>query len=55
MVTKISKFIGIPANLKSAKEQLDNLLHNKGEDAKVIRTEKLKGKYLCIKKKEKEC
>ena len=49
-ITKISKFIGLPASRKSAEEQLNNLLNDKGEEAKVIRTEKLKGKYLCIKK-----
>lgn len=50
MVVKISKWLGIPASLKTANQQLNNLLGDRGVEASIIRTEALSGKYLCIKK-----
>jgi len=47
MVYNVSKRIGIPASLETAKKQLDSLINHR---ERIIRTDLMKGKNLCIKK-----
>lgn len=47
MVYNISKRIGIPSDLKGARKQLDDLINHKEP---IIRTDLMKGKFLCIKR-----